>query len=175
MEVKEIYRGRIIDLNVEKVKLPNALEVDLEVIRHPGGAAVVPLLADNSVVLIRQHRHCAGGVIWEIPAGRLEEGEDPSVCALRELAEEVGYRASHLRKLTEVYSAPGFCTEKIYIFLATDLVPCEMNLEEDELIEVVKLPIERAMEMVRSGEIDDAKTVVGILLAYGVVSEEAAL
>jgi ADP-ribose pyrophosphatase len=164
--VKKIYQGRIIDLNVERVCLPNDVEVDLEVIRHPGGAAVVPLLEDNSVILIRQHRHCAGGEIWEIPAGRIDEGENPENCAVRELAEEVGYQADHIEKLTAIYSAPGYCTEKVYIYLATGLTPCEMNQEEDEVIEVMKLSIGEAMEKVKTGEIDDAKTVVGILLTY---------
>jgi ADP-ribose pyrophosphatase len=165
-EVKKIYRGRVIDLNVEKVTLPNDVEVELEVIRHPGGAGVVPLFEDHSIVLIRQHRHCAGGEIWEIPAGRIDEGENPLDCAVRELGEEVGYKCSHIEKLTAVYSAPGFCTEKIHIFLATGLTPCEKNQEEDEIIEVVKMPLDEAVEKVRSGEIDDAKTVVAILLTY---------
>jgi ADP-ribose pyrophosphatase len=165
-EVKKIYRGRVIDLNVEKVTLPNDVEVELEVIRHPGGAGVVPLFEDHSIVLIRQYRHCAGGEIWEIPAGRIDEGENPLDCAVRELAEEVGYQASHIEKLTAIYSAPGFCTEKVHIFLATGLTPCETNQEEDEIIEIIRLPIKEAVEEVKSGEIDDAKTVVGILLTY---------
>jgi ADP-ribose pyrophosphatase len=165
-EVKKIYRGRVIDLNLERVTLPNDVEVELEVIRHPGGAGVVPLLEDYSIVLIRQHRHCAGGEIWEIPAGRIDEGENPTDCALRELAEEVGYKTSHIEKLTAIYSAPGFCTEKVHIFLATGLTPYEINQEEDEVMEIVTLPLEEAVEKVKTGEINDAKTVVGILLTY---------
>lgn len=163
---KKIYQGRIIDLNLEKVSLPNKFEIELEVIRHPGGAGVIPLFEDCSIILVKQYRYCTGGSIWEIPAGRMNPGEDPSECALRELAEEVGYHASNLVRLASVYSAPGFCTEKVHIFLATGLTRCEINQEEDEVIEIVRLPLEKAVEMVKNGEIEDAKTVVAILLTF---------
>ena len=160
---KKIFKGRVIDLSVETVIFTKQ-QVKMECINHPGGAAVVPLLSDESVVLIKQYRHCIGDTIWEIPAGRLEPGEDPLVCAKRELEEEVGYRASQIEKLTEIYSAPAYCTEVISIFLATGLTPSTQRLDDDEIIKVVKLPLAEAIEKIKTGEIKDAKTVVGLLL-----------
>ena len=141
----------------------------MERINHPGGAAVVPLLSDESVILIKQYRYCIGDTIWEIPAGRLEPDENPLDCAKRELVEEVGFKATNVQKLTEIYSAPGYCNEVIYIFLATELVPDKQKLEDDEIIKVVKLPFAKAIEKVKTGEITDAKTVVGLLLAKELV------
>ena len=163
---KSIFKGKIIDLSVEKVAFPKQ-QVEMECINHPGGAAVVPLLPDESVVLIKQYRHCIGDTIWEIPAGRLEPGENPLDCATRELEEEVGYKATQVKKLTEIYSAPAYCTEIIAIFLATGLTPGVQRLDDDEIIKVVKLPLKEAIEKVKAGEISDAKTVVGLLLANG--------
>ena len=164
---KSIFKGKVIDLSVETVAFPKQ-QVEMECIKHPGGAAVVPVLPDESVVLIKQYRHCIGDTIWEVPAGRLEPGEKPLDCAKRELEEEVGYKADHIKKLTEIYSAPAYCTEIIAIFLATGLTPGVQRLDDDEIIKVVKLPLEEAVEKVKSGEIRDTKTVVGLLLANGV-------
>jgi ADP-ribose pyrophosphatase len=130
---------------------------------------VVPLLSDESVVLIKQYRHCIGDTIWEIPAGRLEPDENPLDCARRELVEEVGFKATNVQKLTEIYSAPAYCNEVIYIFLATELVPDKQELEDDEIIKVMKLPFAKAIEKVKMGEIRDAKTVVGLLLVKELV------
>jgi len=162
---KSIFKGKVIELSVETVSLPKQ-QVEMECINHPGGAAVVPLLPDESVILIKQYRHCIGDTIWEIPAGRLEPGENPLDCAKRELEEEVGYKAAQVKKLTEIYSAPAYCTEIIAIILATGLTPGIQRLDDDEIIEVVKLPLKEAVEKVKAGEIKDAKTVVGLLLAY---------
>ena len=161
---RKIFKGRVIDLSIESVIFPKQ-QVEMECINHPGGAAVVPLVSDGSVVLIKQYRHCIGDTIWEIPAGRLEPGEDPLVCAKRELEEEVGYRAAQVKMLTEIYSAPAYCTEIISIFLATGLTPSTQRLDDDEIIKVVKLPLAEAIEKIKTGEIKDAKTVVGLLLA----------
>lgn len=160
---KNVFKGSIIDLFVETVVFPGQ-QAEMECISHPGGAAVVPLLPDESIVLIKQYRHCIGDTIWEIPAGRLEPGENPLDCAKRELEEEVGYKAARIRILTEIYSAPAYCTEIISIFLADDLKPSEQSLDDDEIIEVVTIPLVDAVEKVKAGEIKDAKTVVGIML-----------
>jgi len=162
---KSIFKGKVIDLSVETISF-HKQQVEMECINHPGGAAVVPLLPDESVILIKQYRHCIGDTIWEIPAGRLEPGENPFDCAKRELEEEVGYKAAQVKKLTEIYSAPAYCTEIIAIILATGLTPGIQRLDDDEIIEVVKLPLKEAVEKVKAGEIKDAKTVVGLLLAY---------
>jgi ADP-ribose pyrophosphatase len=159
---KKIYQGKIIDLAVDTVRFPEQ-SVDMEWIKHPGGAAVVPLLPDGSVVLIKQYRYVINDTIWEIPAGRLEKGESPHDCAFRELEEEVGYKATEVTKLTEIYSAPAYCTEVIYLFLATGLMPGKQRLDDDEFIEIVTLPLDEAVAMVEEGNITDAKTVAGLL------------
>ncbi len=159
------FQGKILDLFIEKVTFPSH-EVTMESIHHPGGAAVVPLFFDKTVMLIQQYRHCIGKTIWEIPAGRMNAGEDPRECAERELEEEVGCCAAHIQKLTAIYSAPAYCTELIHIFLAQDLMPGRQKLEDDELITVVKLPLAQAIEKVTVGEVRDAKTVVGLLLTW---------
>jgi ADP-ribose pyrophosphatase len=162
---KEIFKGTIINLSVDSVVLSEQ-KVAMECIQHPGGAAVVPLLQDDSVVLIKQYRYVIGATIWEIPAGRLESGENPQECALRELEEEVGYEATAIKKLTDCYSAPAYCTEVISIFLATGLLPSKQLLDADEIIEVVTMPLTEAVAMVERKEITDAKTVIGLLLAH---------
>ena len=160
---KKIYQGKVLDLAVDTVLFPEQ-SVDMECIKHPGGAAVVPLLPDGSVVLIKQYRYVVNDTIWEIPAGRLEKGESPRDCAFRELEEEVGYKATEVVQLAEVYSAPAYCTEIIYLFLATGLIPGKQSLDDDEYIEIVTLPLDGAVAMVEKGEITDAKTVAGLLL-----------
>ena len=165
IDKKEIFKGTIIDLSVESVFIAEQ-KVEMECIQHPGGAAVVPLLSDDSVVLIKQYRYAIGGTIWEIPAGRLEPGENPYDCAIRELEEEVGYRATAIIKLTDCYSAPAYCTEIISIFLATGLLPSKQRLDTDEIIEVVTISLAEAVTMVNRSEITDAKTIIGLLLAH---------
>jgi len=120
--VRNIYTGKVVTLNVDTVKLPNGVTIDLETIRHPGAAAVVPMKDDGTVVLIRQFRHAAGGFIYEIPAGKLSPGEDPLHCAARELEEEVGYRASSFELLSSIFTAPGFADEVIHVYKATGLM-----------------------------------------------------
>ena len=119
MSIKSIYKGKVVTLNIETVSLPNGATVELEIIRHPGAAAIVPLKADGTVVLIKQYRHAAGAFIYEIPAGILHPGEDPRECAARELEEEVGYRAARFDLLTSIYTAPGFADEVIHIYQAS--------------------------------------------------------
>ena len=164
-KIRKIYEGRIIDVNIETALMPDGREVDLEIIKHPGGACVLPLHDNGDVTLVRQFRHAAGGVIWEVPAGRIDDEERAEVCAIRELKEEVGLIAGKVEKLGEYISTPGFCTEVVHIYLASSLTVCEQELEDDEFIEVVRLPFDEALGKVDSGEISDGKTVVALLMA----------
>jgi ADP-ribose pyrophosphatase len=163
---KNIYRGIVVNLNVDTVMLPNGFTVDLEVVRHPGAAAVVPIKDDDTVILIRQFRHAAGGFIYEIPAGKLHPGEDPAVCARRELEEEVGYRAGRLELLSSVFTAPGFTDEVIHIYKATSLTMGRQQLDRDEVLEVIEMPLLEAIRMVEAGTIRDAKSIVGLQSVY---------
>ena len=163
---KSIYTGRVVTLNVETVRLPNGVTVDLETIRHPGAAAVVPMKDDGTVVLIRQFRHAAGGFIYEIPAGKLNPGEDPLDCAKRELEEEVGYRASSLSLLSSIFTAPGFADEVIHVYKATGLIRGRQQLDRDEVLEVVELSLLEAVKKIEEGAIRDAKTIVGLQAVY---------
>jgi ADP-ribose pyrophosphatase len=166
MSIKNIYSGKVVTLNLEPVTLPNGVTVELEIIRHPGAAAVVPVKEDGTVVLIRQYRHAAAGFIYEIPAGKLQPGEDPLECAARELEEEVGYRADRLDLLTSIYTAPGFADEVIHIYRASGLTPGRQHLDHDEVLDVVETPLEQAMGMIVDGAIRDGKTIVGLQAVY---------
>jgi ADP-ribose pyrophosphatase len=163
---KTLYTGKVVTLNIETVALPNGLTVELEVVRHPGAAAVVPLTADGSVVLIRQFRHAAGGFIYEIPAGKLHSGEDPRSCATRELEEEIGYKPGRLTLLSSIFTAPGFTDEVIHVYKATGLTKGRQHLDRDEVLEVVEVTLEEAIGMIRAGTIRDAKTIVGLQLVF---------
>ncbi len=164
--VKSIYKGKVVVLNVDRVTLPNGATVDLEVIRHPGAAAIVPMKDDKTVILIRQFRHAAGGFIYEIPAGKLNPGEDPRDCAARELEEEIGYRASSFELLTSIFTAPGFADEVIHIYKGTGLTKGQQKLDHDEVLNVVELPIEKAIAQIQDGTIRDGKTIVGLQAVY---------
>jgi ADP-ribose pyrophosphatase len=159
---RQIYKGRIVDLRLEEITLPNQVTMTIEMIRHPGAAAVVPLDDEGHVTLIHQFRHAAGGFIWEIPAGKLDDGEQPIACAARELQEEVGLAAGELIPLGSILTAPGFCDERIHLFLARRLIPVEQRLEHDEVLSVSRMPLIHALEMIRTGEIEDAKTIAGL-------------
>lgn len=163
---RQIYAGRVVQLHVDRVPLPNGVTVDLEVIRHPGASAVVPLKDDGTVVLIRQFRHAAGGFIYEIPAGKLHPGEDPLQCAERELEEEIGYRAGRFHLLSSIFTAPGFTDEVIHVYLGTGLTAGRQQLDRDEVLEVVEMPLTQAVERIHAGEIRDAKTIVGLQCTY---------
>jgi ADP-ribose pyrophosphatase len=164
--VRNIYTGKVVTLNVDTVKLPNGVTIDLETIRHPGAAAVVPIKDDGTVVLIRQFRHAAGGFIYEIPAGKLSPGEDPLHCAARELEEEVGYRAASFELLSSIFTAPGFADEVIHIYKATGLIQGRQQLDHDEVLEIVEMPLTAAMERIVDGTIRDGKTIVGLQAVY---------
>ncbi len=159
-----VFTGRIISLGLERHLFPDGRSGEFEIVRHPGGAAVLPLLADGRVVLIRQFRPAVGGMIWELPAGRLDAGEAPEDCVRRELREETGYEAGRVEKLGEMLTAVGFCDEVIHLYRARDLVVVPRALEPDEYIEVVPMPLDEAMAMVGRGEIRDGKTQLALLL-----------
>jgi len=164
--VRNIYTGKVVTLNVDTVQLPNGVTIDLETIRHPGAAAVVPMKDDGTVVLIRQFRHAAGGFIYEIPAGKLSPGEEPLHCAARELEEEVGYRASSFELLSSIFTAPGFADEVIHVYKATGLTQGRQQLDRDEVLEIVEMPLEQAIRRIHDGTIRDGKTIVGLQAVY---------
>lgn len=162
------YEGRVIHLDVDTVRFPDGSTGQLEMIRHPGAAAVVPMLDDPAapdprVLLIRQFRHAADGIIWEVPAGRLDAGETPEACARRELAEETGMRAGRLERLTTIYTTPGFTDERIHLFLAGGLEKGDHRREADEFMELRPTPWSEAMRLIERGEIVDGKTLVSLL------------
>ena len=166
------YAGRLLTVQVETVQTPAGQSIELEMVRHPGAAAIVPLLSeidgpDPEVLLIRQYRYAARGVIWEIPAGVLEPGEEPEACARRELLEETGASASEVRHLTTIYTTPGFTDERIHLFLATGIQIAQPDHQPDEHIEVAARPMSSALEMIRDGEIVDSKTIAGLLYVAG--------
>ena len=133
---REIFRGRTFDVDVDRVRLPNGKEMDMELVHHRGAAAVVPVLEDGTVLLVRQYRYATGGWLLEIPAGKIDGGEPPEVCAARETEEETGYRAGKLEPLGWIWTTPGFADEKIWLYLATDLEPAEQGLEDDEVLSI---------------------------------------
>jgi len=168
LDSRRIYTGRVVRLDVDTVRFPDGSTGQLELIRHPGAAAIVPCAsdppeADPTILLIRQYRYATGGELWEIPAGTLDPGEDPEVCARRELLEETGVTAARLQRLTSIWTTPGFTNEVIHLYLATGLTMGEPSRERDEFIEVVPQPLSRVLALIRDGEIRDAKTVVAIL------------
>ena len=167
-----VYTGRIVALDVDDVTFPDGSTGKLEIFRHPGASAVVPFLSDPAgddpqVLLIKQYRYAAGGWLYEIPAGRLDDGEDPAECARRELEEETGCTAERVERLTTIFTTPGFCDERIHIFLAAGLTMGEHRREHDEFLEVERVPLSRALQMIEGGEIQDAKSIVGLLYAAG--------
>ena len=168
LDSRRIHTGRVVRLDVDTVRFPDGSTGQLELIRHPGAAAIVPCAsdppgADPTILLIRQYRYATGGQLWEIPAGTLDPGEDPEACARRELMEETGVTAARLQRLTSIWTTPGFTNEVIHLFLATGLTTGEPSRERDEFIEVVPQPLSRVLALIREGEIRDAKTVVAIL------------
>lgn len=165
---RRVYSGRVISLDIDEVRFPDGSIGSLEMIRHPGASAVVPLLDsddDPQVLLIRQYRYAADGYVYEIPAGRLDAGESPLECAHRELSEETGYRAERVEHLFTMYTTPGFTDEKIHLFLATGLSAGESHREADEFMELVPTKLSRALSMIEQGEIQDAKTALALLHA----------
>lgn len=160
-----VYQGRLVNLRVDTVRLSNGRVSTREVVQHPGAVAIVPVLPDLNVVLVEQFRQAAGKVLLEIPAGTLDPGEDPLACLERELREEVGYSPGVVEHLFSSYLAPGYSSEMLHCYLATDLIPSPGTPDRDEVLYTRQMPLEQAAEMVLRGEVQDAKTVCGVLLA----------
>ena len=159
----KVYQGRVLDVALEKHAMPDGRQADFEIIRHPGGAAVLPVLPDGKIILIQQFRPSIGAMVYEIPAGRLEPNESPQECAGRELVEEVGYAAAQLTSLGGFWSTVGFCDEYIHLFLGKELTVAEQALEPDEVIELCPMPLAEALHKVKNGEILDGKTQLALL------------
>jgi len=164
MSDRRVARGAQFEMITETVELPNGRRVALDLVHHPGAAAVVPFLDDERVLLIRQHRHATGGALMEVPAGKLDPGESPEACAARELEEETGYRPGRLERLGSIWTTPGFCDEVIHLFAAYDLEPTQQRLEPDEIIELVPTPLAEALDAL-DGPVVDGKTATALLLA----------
>ncbi|MCL2034502.1 MAG: NUDIX hydrolase [Oscillospiraceae bacterium] len=161
---KTIYSGKVLTLQVDDVKLPNGNTASREVVRHNGGVSVVAIDEDKNLLLVRQYRYPYGENLLEIPAGKLEKGEDPELCGIRELREETGYEAGNFKFLAEFYPTPGYTDERLYIFTAENLTYKGQKLDADEFLSVQRIPLEKAVEMCFNGEIKDAKSVIGILM-----------
>lgn len=164
VDSKEIFRGRVFSVTLDTVREGDVTYMR-EVVHHPGSAVIVPVFADGTVALVRQYRHPAIRYLLEVPAGTLNDGERPDEGAARELEEELGVVAGKLEKLSEFFVSPGFCAEKMWIYLATDLTETAQQLEDDEIVEIVRLPLPTALEMITDGEIEDAKTIIALMLA----------
>ena len=161
-EERPRFRVRV---ETERVALPNGHTAELDIVRHPGAAAVVPFVSADEVLLIRQYRHAAGGTILEVPAGKLDPGEAPAACAARELEEEAGQRAGRLVPLGWIWTTPGFTDERIHLFAAFDLEACAHRRDQDEVIETVRATLAEALELVFRGELRDAKSALALLHA----------
>ena len=166
-----LYEGRIFKLLRENVTLDNGVTVDLDIIHHPGASAMVPISGNDNVILIKQYRHAIGDFIWEIPAGTLDPNETPLECAQRELIEETGFSANTWQKLGEITPVPGYSDERIHMFLAADLLPAEQNLDKDEVLNVHEVPLDKAIEMIHKGAIQDSKTISGLFMATNRLKE----
>ncbi len=162
---REIYRGKVVHLFVHDVTLPNGNATSLEVIRHPGASAVLPFISRDEVLLIRQYRFATGGYLLEVPAGKLDHGEPPETCALRETEEETGYRPGRIEKIAAIWTTPGFTDEVIHLFVAQDLVETRTRHEADEVLSLERMAFSQAVDLVMRGEITDAKSVSVILIA----------
>jgi ADP-ribose pyrophosphatase len=164
LDRQRIFQGRVVDLSVDRVRLPNGNVCDLELITHRGAAAVVPVDGDD-VILVRQYRYAAGGWLIEVPAGKLDGGEAPEMCATREVEEETGFKIGSLASLGWIWTTPGFTDEKIWLFVATDLTPSQSSLQDDEVLTVKRMPLTEAVKLALHGEIRDAKSVCALLRA----------
>jgi len=166
LERRSVLRGRVIDVGVERVRLPNGRETQLEILRHPGAAAILPVTEEGEVVLIHQFRHAADGYLWELPAGTREKDEEPLACARRELTEETGLEASTWLDLGDMTPAPGYTNERIQLFLARDFTSAPEKRDDDELItEVRRVPVAEALAWAADGTVVDAKTIVALFRA----------
>ena len=157
------YKGVIVNVELDRITLPDGKEAFREVVHHPGGVSVLAIDDDKNVICVRQYRYCFGEHLLEIPAGKLEYGEDPYDCAVRELSEETGITAGKVQSLGEIYPSPGFCKEVLHLYLATELSYGDAHLDPGEFLDVVKVPFDELLAKVMSGEIRDGKTVAAVL------------
>jgi ADP-ribose pyrophosphatase len=164
-----VHKGRVLDLSLSRFQSATKGEVTIEIVHHNGGAGALPVFEDGSVALVRQWRYASGKYSLEIAAGRIEPGQTAEETAAREIEEEMGYRAGSLSKLIDFLVAPGYCEERIHVYLATGLEASAQNLDDDEEIEVVHMSLSDALTLVRSGEIDDAKTIITLLVVAGMM------
>jgi ADP-ribose pyrophosphatase len=160
-----LHTGRTFTFVIENVTLENGATVDLELVRHPGAAAIVPFIQKDTIILIQQYRHAIGDFIWEIPAGTLSTKESPIECAKRELIEETGFSATRWEKLGEITPVPGYSDERIHIYLAEQLTPAEQHLDKDEVLNVHEIKLADAVKMIYGGKIQDGKSISGIFMA----------
>jgi ADP-ribose pyrophosphatase len=165
-KVRNVYKGKVLRLNIERVELPNGTVVELEIAHHPGGCVVVALDVDERVCLLRQFRHAAGGWITELPAGKIDNQEPPLACARRELAEEAGVEARRWESLGKLFSSPGVLTEVIHVYLARDLSLCDAEAEANEVFETRWVPLAEAVCLAADGRLQDAKTIVALTWAH---------
>ena len=160
-----IYTGKVISLKIDTVEIANKGYKKREIVEHPGAVGIVALTDDNKIILVKQFRKPIEKAIWEIPAGKLEKGENPKDCAIRELKEETGYSANNIKLIHKFYTSAGFSNQRMYIYLATGLIPGECKFDEDENIDIHHVELCEVYNMINKNEIEDAKTAIGILLA----------
>jgi ADP-ribose pyrophosphatase len=173
VSTRPVFGGKIIRVRVDTVKLPGGRHATREVVEHNAAVVIVPVDPEGNVILVRQYRYPVGETLLEAPAGTVENAEAPEECAQRELQEETGYAAADIRPLGEFWTTPGFCNEYMYAFLARDLVPSRLEADADEIIKVERLPLSHAVDMIRQGEIKDAKTIAALLMAFDVIRESS--
>ncbi len=166
----ELLHGNIIDVVRDTISLPDGRSAQREMVIHGGACAILPVDSDGNIIFVRQYRHPAGEEVLEIPAGMLEEGEDPKECAIRELEEETGYKTENVKFMFSMYSAIGFCNEVLYVYLARDLKPGVVNLDEDEFVTVEKYSIEKATNMIFENKIKDSKTIAAVFACKDVLN-----
>lgn len=169
---KEVFKGKIFTVAEDTIEFPNGSIAKWDVLLHDGAAAIVPIDNDGKIVLVEQYRCVEDGLIWEIPAGKLDKGEDPAVCAARELEEETGYKAKQIQRIGSIYSAVGFSNEEIDIFVANGLEEGTLNLDEDEYVNVKKFTLKEVIDMIINGEIKDSKTISAIFTVKEMVQNE---
>ncbi len=158
-----IYNGKILNIRKDKVLLPDNRNAMREIVEHSGGVAVIPIISNHEILIVRQYRIAVDEILWELPAGKLEPGEDPRVCAGRELEEETGYRAGKIKKLFSFYTSPGYSDEILHLYIARDLSFTGQKMDQDEFIEVEKVKKENMMQMIYKGQIKDSKSIIGLL------------
>ncbi|MCR2042636.1 NUDIX hydrolase [Anaerosalibacter massiliensis] len=165
MKTEKIYEGKILNLRIDTVELPDKKYSKREIVEHPGAVAIVPITKEGEIILVKQYRKAVEKELLEIPAGKLEIGEEPKETAERELKEETGFSSGKLEYITEFYTSPGFSDEKMYLFLAIELIEGLAEPEKDEYIEIIKLDLNSLIDKVLKGEIVDSKTIIGALIA----------